>query len=150
MRRGIEHIRVWLYHHVPAGLLWHPAEWLLAVLCTFSGVVALTTDVRSDSLTRLLPEIPYKIYSALLIVGAFALARGLSSIRWINSDRYVITRVPPYRLGLRLLGLNVGIFIVALFGYAGWGGIMASILPIAFIGMCSLRLIQIGGPDARR
>ena len=151
MRSALERARVWLYHRIPAGLLWHPAEWLLALMCTFTGVLTLATGVRSDSLEGVLPETPYKIYAALLIVGAFALARGLSSIRWVNNfDRYVVTRVPAYRFGLRLLGLNVGIFVVALFLYAGIGGFMAAILPVAFLGMCALRLIQLGGPDARR
>ena len=150
MRSTIEDIRVRLYHHIPAGLLWHPGEWLLACMCVFSGVVTVTTGVRSDSLAQLLPEVPYRIYGAVLIVGALALASGLASIRWVKFERYVVTRVPAYRLGLRLLGLNVGLYVIALYVYAGWKGLPASILPVAFVGMCALRLIALGGPDARR
>lgn len=150
MRSTIEHVRVWLYHHLPAGLLWHPAEWLLAFMCAVTGIGTLATGVRSDSLAQLLPETPYKVYAAMLVVGAIALAGGLSSIRWVNFDRYVITRVPAYRLGLRLLGFAVALFVLALCLYAGWGGFTASSIPLAFVGMCLLRLIQIGGPDARR
>lgn len=150
LRRPLEPARVWLYHHLPTTLLWHPAEWLLAFMCAVVGVVTLTTPVRSDSLQQLLPETPYRIYGAVLVIGAFALVRGLSSIRRVDFDRYVITRVPAYRLGLRLLALNVSLFVIGLVFYARWGGLLASIFPIAFVGMCLCKLVKLGGPDERR
>lgn len=146
----IEPIRVWLYHHLPPGLLWHPGEWLLAFMCAFSGIVTLSTGVRSNTLEQLLPGTPYRIWGGLLVIGAFALARGLSSIRWLDFERYVVTRVAAYRLGLRLLGLSVAMYVAALYLYAGLDGFQASIIPIVFVGMCLLRLIALGGPDVRR
>lgn len=145
-----EPLRVWLYHRLPPGLLWHPGEWLLAFMCAFSGIVGLTTGVRSDSLMHLLPETPYRIYSLLLLIGAIALMRGLASIKWLDYKAYVITQVPAYRLGLRLLGFTVALFVAALWIVLGWKGFYASVIPIAFIGMCALRLIALGGPDDRR
>jgi hypothetical protein len=145
-----EPLRVWLYHRLPPGLLWHPGEWLLAFMCCFAGITGLVSGVRSDSLSSLLPEGPYKVYSLLLVVGAVALAFGLSSIRWLDYKAYVVTRVPAYRLGLRLLGLNVSLFVAGLWIVLGWAGFFASVIPVAFIGMCILRLIALGGPDDRR
>jgi hypothetical protein len=143
-------MRLWLYHHLPAGLLWHPAEWFVAFMCAVSGTITLTTGVRSGALEQLLPEIPYRVWGGFLVVGALALASGLSSIRAVDADRYVITRVAAYRLGLRLLALVVGLYIAAAFLYAGWDGIPAAILPTAFVGMAVVRLIRLGGPEDRR
>lgn len=141
-----EPVRVWLYHRLPPGVLWHPAEWFLSFLCALSGVVTLSTPVRSNTLESLLPETPYRIWGAFLVLGAFALARGLSSIRWLDFERYVITRVPAYRLGLRLLGIAVAVYVAALFIFAGLAGFVASVVPLAFVGMCVVRLISLGGP----
>lgn len=146
----LEPLRVWLYHKLPPGLLWHPGEWLLAFMCAFSGILNLTTGVRSDSLMNLLPETAYRVYSVILVVGALALASGLSSIKWLDYKAYVVTRVPAYRFGLRLLGFAVALFVAALWIFAGWKGFTASVIPVAFIGMCVLRLIALGGPDDRR
>lgn len=147
----VEPLRVWLYHHLPPGLLWHPGEWLLAFMCANAGIVTLVTPVRSGSLEQLLPESAYRTWGALLVIGAFALARGLSSIRQLDFERYVVTRVPAYRLGLRLLGFSVALFVAALYIYAGFvASFVASIVPMAFVGMCVLRLISLGGPDDRR
>lgn len=148
-RVRLEPLRVWLYHHIPAGLLWHPAEWFLSFLCALSGTLTLTVGVRSNTLEQLLPETPYRVWGGLLIVGAVALGRGLSSIRWAPGNRYFVTRVAAYRLGLRLLGLSVALYIAALYVYAGTAGFIASIVPLAFVGMCLLRLIALGGPDER-
>lgn len=150
-RARIEPLRVWLYHHTPAGLLWHPFEWFMAFLCGFSGTVTLSTGVRSTALEQLLPETPYRIWGGFLVIGAFALARGLSSIRWLDFERYVVTRVPAYRLGLRLLGFAVALYVAALYLYAPAIGpaFVASVVPLAFVAACVLRLITIGGPDER-
>jgi hypothetical protein len=149
-RVRLEPVRVWLYHHIPPGLLWHPAEWFLSFLCALTGTISLTTGVRSGTLDQLLPAAPYRIWSAFLIIGAVALGRGLSSISWHESHQYVVTKVAPYRLGLRLLGLAVALYIAALYAYAGLDGFVASIVPLAFVGMCLLRLVALGGPDERR
>lgn len=145
-----EPARVWLYHHLPAGLLWHPAEWFLAFLCASSGMITLSTGVRSTALEQLLPAVPYRIWGGFLVIGSLALARGLSSIRWLDFERYVITRVPAYRLGLRLLGISVAVYVAALYVYAGWAGLIGSIVPLAFIGMTAVRLVSLGGPEDRR
>lgn len=140
-----DRIRIWLTTHLPAGLLWHPFEWFVAVLCVISGTVALVWHVDSASLDALLPHPFLKVWGAALLVGAVALMRGLSSIRALSADRYVVTRVPAYRLGLRLLGLAVSVYIAALITFAGWSGVLASVVPAAFVAMCSIRLLSLGG-----
>ena len=137
--------RIWLLTRMPAGLLWHPFEWFVAGLCVISGVISLAWHVDSASLDALLPHPFLKVWGAALLVGAIALMRGLSSIRAVSADRYVVTRVPAYRLGLRLLGLAVSVYIAALVLYAGWSGVVASIVPAAFVAMCGVRLLALGG-----
>lgn len=134
--------RAWLRRRLPAGLLWHPFEWFCTFMCALSGALTLATPVESASVAALLPEVPYRIWGGFLVVGAIALASGLSSIRRTrDGSHYVVTRVPAYRLGLRILGLSVAIFVAALFAYAGADGIPASAIPIAFVGACLLRLL---------
>jgi len=140
-----EQARLWLIDHLPAGLLWHPAEWFLALLCALSGVLSLFTPVETRSLEALLPHPFLRVWGVLLVVGAIALASGLASIRHLEQDRYVVTRVPAYRLGLRLLGLSTTVYIGAIILYAGWAGLAASIIPAAFVAMCGVRLLTLGG-----
>ena len=140
-----DHIRIWLITRMPAGLLWHPFEWFVAVLCVISGTASLVWRVDSASLDALLPHPFLKVWGAALLIGAVALMRGLSSIHAVSADRYVVTRVPAYRLGLRLLGLAVSVYIAALVGYAGWSGVIASVVPAAFVAMCGIRLLSLGG-----
>lgn len=144
-QRRSDKVRVWLLEHLPAGVVWHPAEWFLAFLCAFSGVVTLTTPAQSNSVEALLPSGVYRTWAAFLVVGAFGLARGLSSVRWLEHDRYVITRVPAYRFGLRLLGISMIVYVICLFAYAGVSGLFASIAPLAFIAMCGIRLLALWG-----
>lgn len=140
-----DRIRIWLLTRLPASLLWHPFEWFMAGLCTISGVGYLFGPVESDSLQALLPAPFLKLWGATLLLGALALAGGLSSIRSISADRYVVTRVPAYRLGLRLLGLAVSVYIGALILFAHWAAVPASIVPAAFVAMCGVRLLALGG-----
>lgn len=140
-----ERIRLWLLRKTPASLLWHPFEWFMAGLCAISGVATLVRPVESQSLNALLPSPFLKVWAIALILGAVALGRGLSSIRAVSADRYVVTRVPAYRLGLRLLGLAVSIYIAALIHYAGAAGALASLVPAAFVAMCGVRLLALGG-----
>lgn len=138
-------LRLWLLDHLPDGLLWTPFEWFLALLCTLSGFLSLFTPVETRSLQALLPSPFLKAWGALLIIGAIALVSGLASIRTVEPDRYVVIRVPAYRLGLRLLGLSTSIYIAALILFAGWAGVAASVIPAAFVIGCGVRLLTLGG-----
>lgn len=140
-----ERARLWLLRRMPASLLWHPFEWFMAGLCVVSGIGYLFGPVESDSLQALLPAPFLKLWGCTLLLGAVALASGLSSIRAISADRYVVTRVPAYRLGLRLLGLAVSVYIGALYLFAHWAGVPASVVPLAFVAMCGVRLLALGG-----
>ena len=138
-------LRVWLLRRLPAGMLWHPFEWFMAGACILSGLASMFGSVESESLRALLPAPFLKAWGAALLVGALALMRGLTSIRAVSADRYVVTRVPAYRLGLRLLGLAVAVYIAALIAYVGWAGVIASVVPAAFVAMCAVRLLSLGG-----
>lgn len=145
MRERFEGARIWLVRKMPASLLWHPFEWFMAGLCALSGILTFFVPSDSPTLQTLFPEVVLKGYAAILILGALALAGGLSSIRAVDRDRYTITRVPTYRLGLRLLGLSMCVYVTALITLAGWAGVPASITPAAFALMCMVRLLALGG-----
>ena len=140
-----ERARVWLLQRIPSGMIYHPAEWLLAILCAISGFRVLFWGAESASLEDLLPPPLYFVWGLMLLVGAIAHMSGLLSIRTVNFDRYVVTRVPAYRLGLRLLGGSTAVYSAALIIYAGQPGLLAAVFPLAFSGMCGLRLLALGG-----
>lgn len=137
--------RLWLVDHIPSGLIYHPAEWLFAILCAISGIRVTFAGAESASLEALLPPPLFFTWGVLLVVGAVAHMSGLLSIKAVNSDRYVVTRVPAYRLGLRLLGGSTAIYSAALIVVAGSSGLIAALFPLAFSGMCGLRLLALGG-----
>jgi hypothetical protein len=138
-------VRVWLIRQLPAGLLWHPFEWLIAVMCTSAGMAAVFGGAEPDSLRHLLPGPFLAAWGLLLVAGAIALASGLSSIAALSADRYVVTRVPSYRLGLRLLATTVAVYIGALIVYAGTAALGACLIPAAFVLSCGVRLLSLGG-----
>lgn len=137
--------RIWLLRKTPAGLLWHPFEWFVAILCILSGVAQLAGYAEPQSVERLLPGPFLKLWGIFLVLGSVALASGLSSIEATSADRYVVTRVPSYRLGLRLLAIAVTVYVVALLLYAGPAAIPACVIPAAFVLMCGVRLLALGG-----
>lgn len=137
--------RLWLIRHLPSGMIYHPAEWLFASLCAISGVRVVFWGAESASLEALLPPPLYFVWGLMLTIGAIAHMSGLLSIRAVGSDRYVVTRVPAYRLGLRLLGASTSMYAAALMIYAGQAGLLAAVFPLAFSGMCGLRLLALGG-----
>lgn len=137
--------RLWLLDRLPAGLLARPAEWLLATLCFIAGFPGLFGFARSPSLYDLLPFPFYRLWSLCLILGGAGLMCGLTSIREVVDGRHVVTRVPCYRLGLRLLMLASVIFAFSLIWVAGWDGFAASVGPILFAGFCFVRLLTFGG-----
>jgi hypothetical protein len=145
VRERIADARIWLIRHTPAGLLWHPFEWFIATLCVSSGIAALFGDLEPNSVRDLLPAPFLMAWGVMLVVGAVALASGLSSIRAVSADRYVVTRVPAYRLGLRLLALVTSVYMGAVLLYAGLVAVGACIIPLAFVLSCGVRLLSLGG-----
>lgn len=140
-------VRLWLLDHLPDGLLARPAEWLLASLCFLAGIPGLLGVARSPSLYDLLPFPFYRIWSLCLLLGGAGLACGLTSIRYVGDGRHIVTRVPCYRLGLRLLALASVVFAASLLVVAGSRGIPASIGPTLFAAFCFIRLLTFGGRD---
>jgi len=137
--------RLWLIEHIPDGVLFHPAEWLFALLCFVTGIRVVATGAESQSLESVLPGPLYGAWGGVLVVGSVALASGLASIRRVEHDRYVVTRIPAYRLGLRLLAISTLIYSGALVAFAGSAGLTAAVFPVAFAGMCGARLLMLGG-----
>lgn len=137
--------RIWLLRRIPAGFLWHPFEWFVAILCVASGLATLFGGAEPDSMRTLLPDPFLKAWGVMLMVGALALVSGLSSIQAVSADRYVVTRVPSYRLGLRLLAITTTVYIGAIVVYVGTPALPASVIPAAFVLMCGVRLLALGG-----
>lgn len=149
MRHRIENaatrIRLRLLDVLPDGVLARPGEWLLAILCFSGGLPGLFGVARSPSLYDLLPFPFYRIWCLCLIIGGCGLMCGLSSIKILADGRHLVTRVPCYRLGLRLLMLASVVFAFALFWVAGWRGTFAALGPTFFALFCFVRLLTFGG-----
>lgn len=141
-----ERARLWLLSHLPAGLVARPAEWFLAVFCTFVGASILLGASNPQSVGRMMPEAIYYLWGACLVAGSVALAVGLSSIRWLRiPDQYITTRTEWYRLGLRLLGLAAAIYAVGLIRLAGMDALPAAALTLYFAITCGVRLLTLRG-----
>lgn len=136
----------WLREHLPAGLLARPGEWFLAVLCILSGLTILTGASHSTSVARLLPPAIYIAWGACLVIGGAGLCCGLSSYRR-SPGGWIVTRVPCYRLGLRLLGLASGLYATSMIWVGGANAIPAASITAAFAGMCGVRLLSLGGSE---
>lgn len=140
---GLPRIGDWLREHLPAGLLARPGEWFLAVLCALSGLTILTGAARPTSVARLLPEPIYLAWGACLVIGSASLACGLSSYHR-SPGGWIVTRVPCYRLGLRLLGLAALLYAVVILYVAQLSSVFAAAITLAFAGMCGVRLLTLG------
>lgn len=142
-------VRIWLIKHMPAGVLERPAEWFLSILSIVSGFGGLFGPIEQASLQALLPEVVHRGWNATLIVGGFAMLSGLSSIRYIP-DRmgYVITRLPGYRLGCRLLGLASYVYAGALLWVSGFAGFFPAMVVLVFGLVFSIRLLTLKGRES--
>lgn len=141
-------IRPWLLEHLPAGVLNRPAEWFLAILCLLSGLPILTGLGRTSSVAALLYPPAYYAWGACLVFGGLGMICGLTSIRRRTLDgvtEYVITRVPCYLLGLRLLCIASLVFTIAILIVAHLNGVVAAAVTLAFAGMCGVRILVVGG-----
>jgi hypothetical protein len=138
-------MRQWLLRRLPAGLIVHPAEWFLAVLCFQAGLVIVSGLSRPTSVSTLLWPPIYVAWGICLSSGSIALMVGLSSIRWApGTDLYTVKRIPAYKLGLRLLGLSSFAYAIGI-GFLGhWNNVLSVALSLAFAGMCGVRLLSLG------
>lgn len=139
-------VRAWLLAHLPAGVIARPSEWFLAIMCALSGVAIVAGVGEPRSIQALLWSPVYYGWGVSLMIGSFALAVGLTSIQWISGNplAFVITRVPAYRLGLRLLGLSSLAYTVAVIIATGVTQPIAALAPLAFAAMCGVRLLTVG------
>lgn len=142
-RAGRERCHAWLLAHLPAGLLWYPAEAFLALLCGLSGAGILLGANTSSTVARVLPEIVYGAWGLTLLVGGLSLAWGLASIRRTSPLTYIIGRMPVYRLGLRLLCLGTLSYSITVISFAGVAGLMAAGLCLALSGAMGIRLLTL-------
>jgi hypothetical protein len=139
-----ERARLWVLDHLPNGVKYQPAEWALSLLLMFAGITNIL-GVRTSSAIEVLPTPVYYAWAGMLVIGGATLAVGLASTRRAG-DNYVVTRVPAYRLGLRLIGATEVVYILVLcFSTAGAGAIQASIGPMVVAILCGVRLLTIGG-----
>lgn len=136
-------IAAWLREHLPTGLLARPGEWFLSVLCFLSGLTILTGAAEPTSVAVLLPSAIYYAWGACLVIGGASLTCGLSSYRR-SPGGWIVTRVPCYRLGLRLLGLSSGLYALSVLWVAQLTAVIAAAVTLAFSGMCGVRLLTLG------
>lgn len=136
--------RIWAIERLPDGVVARPGEWLLALFCVLGGLRAVAKLGASPALTELLPFPLYRLWGACLLFGGLALVCGLTSIRIIG-DRHVVTRVPCYKLGLRLLMLASATYSASLIWVAGPRAVDAALFPLLFALFCLVRLMVFGG-----
>lgn len=149
MRDDLSRIRIWLLEHVPAGVLERPAEWFLGLLSIVSGFGGLFGPVEQASLEDLLPDLVHRGWNVALILGGVALLSGLSSIRYVPRQRgYVITRLPGYRLGCRLLGIASYAYAGALLWSSGYAGFFPAMVVLVFGLVFTVRLLTLKGRDS--
>lgn len=135
--------RIWLVQHLPDPLLARPFEFFVAFLCVLSGATSLTEVSESESLTDALDPAVYRAWGLALFTGGAALLAGLTSVRMTATGMHVVTRVPVYRLGLRLLLIASLVYSGALLQHQGP---TLEVVPlVAFAGMCGIRLVTLGG-----
>ena len=138
--------RLWLVDHLPTGLLARPAECFLALLCLYSGPLIVTGLSRPKSVEQLLPPVVFNLWGGTLVVGGLGLACGLTSYRRTPVGNWAITRVPCYRLGLRLLGISALLYAVAQLSFGRLDAIPAASITLAFAATCGVRLLTLGHP----
>lgn len=135
--------REWLLDYLPAGLLARPGEWFLAVLCALSGLTILAGAAKPTSVAALLPQPIYIAWGACLVIGSASLMCGLASYRR-SPGGWIVTRIPCYRLGLRLLGLSAALYAATILYVAHLSAVFAAAMTLAFTGMCGIRLLTLG------
>lgn len=144
----LRRVRLWLLDHLPPGVVERPAEWFLALLSIVSGLGGLFGPVEQASLEALLPEFLHRGWNASLIVGGIAMLAGLTSIQYVpHHHGYVITRLPGYRLGCRLLGLASFVYAGALLIVSGFDGFYPAMLTLAFGLVFTVRLLTLAGRE---
>lgn len=138
--------RVWLLDHLSPGVVARPFEWFFAALCLTS---AATTSLRlaAGEASPPLPHAAAWFWVACLVVGALGMMCGLTSIRVTATGMHVVTRVPCYRFGLRLLLAASVVYAVADVTVGKWGPAVALALVAA---ACYVRLLTLAGREAAR
>ncbi len=140
--------RIWMLDNLPPGVIERPAEWFLSMLSIVSGLGGLFGPVEQASLQALLPDTVHRGWNLFLVVGGIAMLSGLSSIRYVpRRSGYVITRLPGYRLGCRLLGLASFVYAVALLIVSGFQAFYPAMLTLAFGLVFSVRLLTLAGRE---
>lgn len=144
----ITQARIWILDHLPPGVVERPAEWFLSLLSIVSGFGGLFGPVEQASLQALLPEALHRSWNVALIVGGVAMLSGLTSIRYVpNHNGYVITRLPGYRLGCRLLGLASFVYAGALLFVSGYAGFYLAMVTLTFGLVFTVRLLTLAGRE---
>lgn len=121
-----------ILRHTPPVLFEYPFELFLSVLCLLSGLPMLLGLATPRSIEALLPWPVVRMWALALIVGSVSTSYGLLRA----------SRVPAFT-GLRLLGDASLIYAVAILIVAGWRGLLASMLTLAFATACLARAFHL-------
>lgn len=138
-------VRLWLCAHLPRGLIVDPYGWFLALLCVLSGLPTMLGLNEPSGIDALLPAWLVLGWGACLTIGGLGLLCGLTSIRGSRDGYHVVTRLPCYRLGLRLLAIASVVYAYAVASVAGWGAVTLAAILLAFAGANGVRLLTLGG-----
>lgn len=142
-----DRIKTWLVLRIPIPVLVESFEVFFASFSFVVGILALLGLGRASTMTRVLPHAGIIVFNLCLVFGALALLVGITGIRE-KEGRIVYTRLPMYKLGLRLLGLVCMLYGLILILVAGLTGLLASIPLVAFSLTCGVKLLRISTAQA--
>lgn len=142
---GYHAMRLWLLDHLPGWLLAEPYGFLIALLCIVSGLPIVLRVNEPGPIRALLPSALVAGWGACLVFGGLAMLCGLTSIRQVPGQHHVVTRVPCYRLGLRLLAVASLIYAYSVASVAGFQAVGLVVILLLFAATNYLRLLTLGG-----
>jgi hypothetical protein len=135
---------MWAIRHLPAGVVARPMEWFVAILCLLSGTAMIAGVSEPAAAERQLSQFTFHTWALTLIVGGLAMGSGLSSIKWTTFPSYVLTRVPEYRFGLRLLWIGCFVWSIVLLANSGLNAMLSAGFALVFSFLCGVRLLTVG------
>lgn len=139
-------VRLWLLQHLPVGLVAEPFAVFLALLCVISGLPTMLHLSEPSPIEALLPHSLVVGWGACLTIGGLAMLCGVFSIRTMPGGlQHVVTRVPVYRLGLRLLGISSLVYAYSVFSLPGWNAPILVTILMLFSAVTGVRLLTLGG-----
>lgn len=117
-----------IVRRTPLSVLLNPFEYFLAALCIISGLPQLIAPAPNNSLEILLPVWLVRVWGAELVAGGVLTLAGLA-----------FKRPRVERIGMKILAPAATAYAIAIGLVAGWAGVVAASIVLAFGMACLAR-----------